>query len=164
MTAIAHARLTDGSAPYPSRGTAPAADDQMFYKGTLVSRNADDEAIVPVDNDGFNVSGVCQASLDGRDGKPDENADVEHVFGVFGFTVTGDAPKFGDVLYVVDNQTVSLDPDTGRGVAGICVEYRERNVGNQAFVWVGPLAPFIAVVQAAIADFEARIAVLESPP
>jgi len=111
----------------------------MFFKGTLVSLNASGEAIVPVDGDGFGAFGVCQASLDGRAGKPDENADVEVSFGVFGFTVLGTAPKPRDVLYVVDNQTVSLDSDGGaRGVAGICIEYRARNVGNQAFVYVGP--------------------------
>src|SRR5688572_25097466 len=130
MTAIASTRLSDHATPYPARGTAPAADNQMFFKGTIVSLNASGEAIVPVDGDGFHAYGVCQASLDGRTGKPDENADVEVEFGVHGWNILGTTPKPRELLYVVDNQTVSIDSDGGaRGVAGVCIEVREMTGG-----------------------------------
>lgn len=145
MTATTTARLTDGSAPLPSMGTLSSAANQFFPKGTLVSRNGDGRAIAPTDGDGFHVAGVANATFDNRTGSEaggsNDDLDVEVTYGVFGFILEeGSAtPAPGDPLYVVDNQTVSANPDDGdggdpRGIAGVHVFTRD----GETFVGVGP--------------------------
>jgi hypothetical protein len=64
----------------------------------------------------------------------DDSGVVEIDYGVFGFAYTG-TPIPGDTVYVVDNQTVSDDSDTGsRGVAGCCTEVRY----GLCYVWMNP--------------------------
>ena len=49
MTATATLRFTEMSAPLPAMGTLMSAADQLFLKGTLVSRDDDGRAVVPED-------------------------------------------------------------------------------------------------------------------
>ncbi len=139
MTAIASARLTDAGPPTPTMGTLPSAANQLFYKGTMVSHDANGRAVVPTDADGLNAAGVSNATFDNRTGSEagglDDDLDIEIMFGVYGFTILGSNPIIGDLVYVVDNQTVSLDSlDGTRGVAGYVSEVREHAGVDQAFI------------------------------
>jgi len=147
MTAIANLRLeTDFVGDLPRKGTAPMAANTLIQGKTLVSLNAAGNAVAPTDGDGFAVYGVSSATYDNRTGSEAGglagDADVEVEFGVFGFAyVSADGvPEPGDKLYVVDNQTVSVDSSGGaRGFAGICSEVRVNTVGtSQAYLWIGP--------------------------
>lgn len=158
MTAIANARLTEMGPPSPARGTVPSAADQLFYKNTLVSRDANGRAVVPADGDGLQALGVAQATFDNRTGSEaggtDDDLDIELQYGVFGFDIESTNPLPGDLVYVVDNQTVSVANSGGSGLRGVCgyvSEVREVNGVSQAFVLV---APHIAAIGQAIADLE----------
>lgn len=157
MTAIANARPTEFGPPSPAVGTAPSAADQLFYKNTLVSRDAEGRAVVPSDGDGFNAYGVARALFDNRTdseaGGDDDDLDVDFLYGVFAFDIDGDDPLPQDTVYVVDNQTVSVDNSGGsglRGVAGIVSEVRAVNGRNQAFVHITPAVVALAAAVEAL--------------
>lgn len=141
MTAATTFRPTDRSAPIPAMGTIAAAANKLFYGGTMVSRDAAGRGDVPTDGQGFPVVGVSVATIDNRTAGPHGGAadavDVDLLYGVFGFKFEDAAALPGQVVYVVDNQTVSTDSDTGaRGVAGVCVELRD----GLCWVFISPLA------------------------
>ncbi len=145
MASATVARLTDASAPVPSMGTLPCAANQLVPKGTIVTRNATGYAVSPssADASGFPAVGVSNATYNNQTGAEagglDGSLDIELCFGVYGFDISGSTPLVGDVLYVVDNQTVSTSSNGGlRGVAGVCVEVREMNGVSQAFCAFGP--------------------------
>lgn len=145
MTAIANARLTERGPLVPALGTIPSAANQQFHKGTLVSRDASGNAVPPTDGDGLNVAGVSQAYYDNRTGSEAGGSagdlDVQVDYGVFALDISGATPVSGQVMYAVDNQTVSADSAGGtRGIAGICTEVGTVNGVSQAFTFVGPLA------------------------
>src|SRR6187455_2328535 len=127
MTVASAHRLTERSAPLPSMGTLYSAANQLFIAGTLVSQDAAGRAVVPSDGDGFNCFGLSRATIDNRTGSPEHGGAADAVeipveFGVFGLDYTGTVPKPGQVVYAVNNATVSTDSDTGaRGIAGVCV-------------------------------------------
>lgn len=135
-------------------GSLKSAADQLFVAGTLVSKDAAGRAVAPEDGDGFNALGVSRATIDNRTGSPEHGGaadavDVEIEYGVFGFAYEGDAPEAQEVVYVVDNQTVSTDSDTGaRGRAGVCVFTRD----SVCFVFVSPLAGLYQGAEATASD------------
>lgn len=141
MTAIANARLTDFAGLTPARGTLPSAANQLFYRKTIVSMNASGDAVVPSDGDGFPALGAASNYYDNRTGSEAGGTagdlDIEVEYGVFGWEyVSADGvPAPRDHVYVVDNQTVSVDSAGGtRGLAGVVSEVRD----GQAFVHMGP--------------------------
>jgi hypothetical protein len=142
MTAATTSRLFESSAPVPSMGTFPSAANQLFLRATMVSRNATGFAVVPTDGDGFPVMGVTRAVVDNRTGSPEHGGaagavDIELDYGVFGMEILGTTPLPNQVVYAVDNQTVSTDSDTGaRGIAGVCVEVRD----GLCYTYISPLA------------------------
>ncbi len=126
---------------HPMRGTHSSAANQLFPKGTIVTRNASGEAVSPstADASGFPALGIAAETLDNRTGSELGGAagacDPDVEYGVKGVAYTGTAPKTGDVVYVVDNQTVSRSSAGGtRGVAGVCSETRD----GQCFVLFSP--------------------------
>lgn len=160
MTAITNARLTEIGPPTPARGTVPAAANQLYYRNTIVSLDANGRAVVPVDGDGLPALGVSQATIDNSTGSPlgglDDSVDVEVTYGVFGFNIAGGSatPLPQQLVYVVDNQTVSVDNSGGAGLRGVCgyvSEVRPVNGVDQAFVLI---APHISAIAKAIADLE----------
>lgn len=160
MTAIATARLTEFGPPSPARGTVPSAANQLFLKNTIVCRDDSGNAVVPVDGQGFRALGVSQHTYDNRTGSEAGgdagDLDVELQFGVFGFDIEdgSDDPLPGQLVYVVDNQTVSVDNSGGAGLRGACgfvSEVRQVNGVDQAFVMI---APHIAGIAQALADLE----------
>jgi len=127
--------------------TAPSAANQLFPKGTIVTRNATGYAVSPstADVSGFPALGVSKATYDNRTGAEAGGTagdlDVEIDPGVHAFAYTGTAPIVDDLVYVVDNQTVSTSDLGGtRGYAGVVTEVRTMNGTAKAFVQMGPNA------------------------
>jgi hypothetical protein len=124
--------------------------------GTIAVVNSDGNVQAPVDGDGFNACGILVADVDNRattelgGGAGAVNAAVN--YGTFGVGYTGTAPKPGQVVFVVDNQTVSIDSDSSqRGIAGLCVEQRN----GMAYVAMGPqVVGMIAIAAAEAADLD----------
>ena len=137
MTATTTYRLTKRAGLYPARVTLPMAAATLIRGGTIVCRNASDQAVPGVDGEGFHAVGIAKADFDNTAGLAAAK-DCEAEAGIFGLAYTGTIPTMGDVVYVVDNQTVSLDGASGtRGIAGIVTEV----VGTSIFVWMGPTIP-----------------------
>ncbi|OFV81998.1 MAG: hypothetical protein A2Y78_00240 [Acidobacteria bacterium RBG_13_68_16] len=137
MTATATFRATGRRGLIPAQGTYAVAANVLLLGGTIVTADADGRADVVTA--GQNALGILKATSDNRTTAPEGGAaaavDAEVEFGVFGLAYTGTAPEPGQVVYVVDNQTVSTDSDTGsRGIAGYCVDLS----GGQCWTWMGP--------------------------
>jgi hypothetical protein len=149
MTAIANFRLTDYAGLQPAKGTFEAAADVLFYGGTIATQDANGRADEVTA--GQHALGMVVADTDNRTTSPEGGAagalNVEVRYGVNAWDYTGTAPQTGDIVYVVDNQTVSLDSSNGtRGIAGIVSEVRTDHLGvAQAFVFQGPVAIALAV-------------------
>ncbi|HEY3498175.1 MAG TPA: hypothetical protein VGK73_25930 [Polyangiaceae bacterium] len=141
-------RLPRYTGEIPHKGTSPIAANTLLFKGQIVCEDADGRANVP--GAGRNALGVCAATYNNRTGSPSGGAagavDAEIEYGVQGFTYLGTAPRKGQVVYVVDNQTVSLDPAGSRGIAGVCSETKSGALEDGlCYVFMGPLA--IAMAQ-----------------
>jgi hypothetical protein len=138
----------------PAMGTFPTSANSLYPKGTIVTQSSAGRAVAPATADlsGNPAVGVSKATYNNLTGAEmgglDDSGLVEVDYGVFFFAYTGAAPLTGQVLYVVDNQTVSVDPSTGRGVAGICTEVRTLNGTAKAGVFMGPAASSEAVASA----------------
>lgn len=157
MTAATTARIAETAGRYPAMGTLPSAANQLFYKNTLVARDANGRAVVPTDGDGLPVVGRAIATFDNRIGSEaggtDDDLDIEIVYDITAVEYTGTAPVSGSTMYSVDNQTMSIDSDSGaRGFGGVCTEVRD----GQAFVQLSPLSAVIS----ALLD---RVYALENP-
>lgn len=128
MAAATDYVLTESAGLVPAKGTYGAAANVLLYGGTIVTIDANGHADVVTA--GQHSPGVAVADCDNRTTAPEGGGaaavNCEVAFGVHGLAYTGTAPKPGQVVYVVDNQTVSIDSSSGsRGVAGYCVELRE---------------------------------------
>lgn len=135
MTATTIARnATKSYGALPYKLTMSIAGSINLLKGTIVTADANGRADVPTA--GQDAMGIACADYVNATGSNDA-FDVEVDTGVFSLGVTGTAPKgIGEVLFVVDNQTVSLDSSGGtRGVAGYCVGVDDD---GQARVLMGP--------------------------
>jgi hypothetical protein len=115
----------------PAKGTLSAAAATKFLKGTFVVRDANGRAAAP--GAGLHAHGVAIATQDNTDGAADA-MEIEISYGVHGFLYDGTAPKAGEVVYILDNQTVTLTAGTN-GFAGIVTEVR----GTYVWVWVNPV-------------------------
>lgn len=147
-------RLPRYTGQIPHKGTAPMAANTLLFKGQIVTQDSAGRAAVP--GPGQNAIGVSAATYNNRTGAPSGGAadaiDAEIEYGVQGFAYTGTAPRKGQVVYVVDNQTVSVDPTGSRGVAGICSETKSGALEDGlCYVFMGPLA--IAMAQSLQGSF-----------
>jgi hypothetical protein len=139
MTAATFERTTESAGEIPSKGTLPMAANTRVLRGTIACVDADGRAVAGTDGSGLNAVGKFAESYANLTTSSSGGAagaiDAEIQYGVFGWNYTGTAPKAGQVVYVVDNQTVSIDSDSGqRGIAGYCSELIE----GQCWVWMGP--------------------------
>ena len=140
MTATTHPRNTDFKGVYPARGTYGVAANTLILRGTMVALDSDGRACVATDDNHAHAAvGKASATFDNRTTAPEGGAAdaiyAEVEFGVFGWAFTGTTPKPGQVVYAVDNQTVSLDSDSGtRGLAG----YVSQVIGTTCYVLMGP--------------------------
>jgi hypothetical protein len=140
------ARLTDHGPLVPAMGTFPSSANTLYPKGTIVTLSDAGRAKSPTTADlsGDPALGVSKATFLNRTGDEmgglDDSGFIEVDYGIHFFDISGTTPLTNQVVYVVDNQTVSLDPSTGRGVAGICTEVRTLNGVAQCGVFMGPTA------------------------
>lgn len=147
MASRTESRLTDRGPIVPSMMTLASKANTLYPRDTIVTRDEDGRAESPstADVSGLPAVGISKATFDNRTssemGGLDDSGQIEVDCGVFGFDLVGATPLPGDRVYVVDNQTVSVDPAGGRGFAGIVSEVRVGSSGaSQAFVWMGPAA------------------------
>lgn len=152
MASATRYRLKDFAGLTPARGTEPVAANTLLVGGTMVCRNASGYIQAPVDGDGFNVVGILAEDVDNRTttdlggGAGAKDATIE--YGVFAMGYTGTLPKSSQVVYSVDNQTVSIDSDSaGRGIAGIVSEVRDGVV----YVLFSPVIAGMITIEAAVA-------------
>lgn len=153
MAATTTVRVTEFAGLVPARGTGPVYANTRLISGTIVCVDPTTGDLVAggtVEN--ANAIGKCSANYDNlttsRSGGAAGAIDAEVEFGVFGWAYTGNAPKAGQVVYVVDNQTVSLDSDSGaRGIAGYCSELRN----GKCYVLMGPTVVGQIVIAADVA-------------
>lgn len=133
MSSTNFARMKGQDGPrHPMMGTFGSAANQFFAFRTIVTRDGAGRAVSPssADVSGLPAMGISNASIDNRTssdlGGAADAKNVEVDYGVKALDYTGTAPIPGEVVYVVDNQTVSSDSLGGaRGIAGICVEQRD---------------------------------------
>ncbi len=141
MTATTVARLPKTSGILPAKGTMGIAANTLLLKGTLAVKDTNGYANVPAA--GRNAVGVLASTYDNRttsrysSGAAAEiNAEID--FGEFEFPYSGTAPKMGEVLFVIDNQTVGVDSSGGtRGTAGYCVNPPDTTAGTVR-LYIGP--------------------------
>lgn len=139
MTATALAIATPFKGLVPAKGSYPIASNVKILSGTIVCVNATGFAVVGTDNDmAFPAVGKASSTVDNRTTADSGGAAgaeyVEVEFGVHGWAYAG-TPVVGQVVYVVDNQTVSTDSDSGtRGIAG----YVSEMVDGKCYVQMGP--------------------------
>jgi hypothetical protein len=150
MTATTVERLPKYAGPYAGKGTHGIAENTLLLKGTIVTQDSAGRAAVPAA--GQPAIGVASATYDNRTtsdlGGAADAKDAEVQYGVFGWAYTGTAPKPRQIVYVVDNQTVSLDPTGNRGIAGVVTEVRD----SLAYVFMGPHASAFASADVADVD------------
>ena len=133
--------------PIPAQGSYPMAANTLIPGGTLVTIDSSGNANSPATNDasGNPAVGIAKLTYNNKTGSPAGGSagdlTCEVVYGVGGFAISGTTPKARDRVYVVDNQTVSIDQNGTRGFAGVVIEVRTINGVAQAFVFVGPIAP-----------------------
>jgi hypothetical protein len=143
MSDITAERLPKYTGEIPHKGTYATAANTLLYKGQIVTADSAGRAAVP--GAGQNAVGIACATYNNRTGAPSGGAagaiDAQVEYGVQGLAFTGTAPKPGQVVYVVDNQTVSLDPTGSRGVAGVVAETKNGTYDDGlCYVFMGPLA------------------------
>lgn len=121
----------------PARGTYPIAANTRLVKGTMVGPDASGNLVTGTA--AVRIAGKCSAHFDNRTGSEagglagDLDGEVE--YGVFGWTCS-ETPRLGQMLYAVDNQTVSTDSLSGaRPPVGPFSEKRD----GQAFCYSGPM-------------------------
>lgn len=143
-------RLTKSAGEIPSKGTFSMAANTLLFKGQIVTQDSAGRAAVP--GAGQNAVGIAGATYNNRTGAPSGGAadaikaEVEH--GVQALNFTGIAPKPGQVVYVSDNQTVTLNPTGSLGVAGICAETKNATGDDgQCYVFMGPVAIALALAE-----------------
>jgi hypothetical protein len=157
MTAATDTRASSYVGLLPSKGTLPIAANVLILGGTIVCRNATGYAVVGADdNNAFPAVGLAAADIDNRTTAPGGGGagaeNVEVIYGVHELFFTGSTPVPGQVVFVVDNQTVSTDSDAGtRGIAG----YVSEVVGTSVYVQMGPtIAGQIVIAAAEAADLD----------
>lgn len=142
-------RTTDDGPKLPAMGTLSSAANQFFAGGTIVQRDANGRAVSPGDADvsGLPAFMVATSTIDNRTNSTqfpntglDDGALVEGTFGSHAFAISGTTPVEGQPLFVVDNQTLSLDSLNGtRGPAGICVQVQTVNNTIKVYCLFGPV-------------------------
>lgn len=134
MTVATNQILDTNKGRHPMVGTWPIAASTRLLKGWSVARDASGNLVAPTDGDGFPVIGIAQADYDNSTGSAGD-VDAQVDYGVFERSYTGTAPVALQVVYSVNNYTVSTDSAGGtRGIAGIVTEVRN----SKAFVMTGP--------------------------
>lgn len=150
MTAATCFRDTEFAGTVPAKGTYDVAANVLLIGGTICTIDSDDRADVVTASQ--NACGILVSDADNRTTAPEGGgagaikADV--MFGVFGLEYDGTAPEPGQVVYVLDNQTVTATNSGTLGIAGYCTETRN----GQCYVLMGPAVVGQIVIAAAEAS------------
>lgn len=150
MAAETNARVTPHGGPYPVVGTYPIAANEEIIDGCFVALDSNKRAVdYSDDGNGYHIVGVARAGFDNRTTAPSGgaaealSADVD--FGVFSFGYSGTAPKPGQIVYGVDNQTVAISSTSVvsgyRGAAGVVTQV--NTTAGTCRVYVSPLTAAI---------------------
>ncbi len=142
MASTGVARLTKFAGLTPAMGTYPLAADTVVVKGTLVTINAAGNALD--DGSGVRCVGVAAHTVNNATGSENGGlaggASVDTNYGIHEF-VCADADVLpGDIMYAVDNQTVTKNPVTGGCVVGT---YHETGSDGKKYVNVSTLVPAV---------------------
>lgn len=156
MTATTQYRMTPTAGEYPHRGTLEVAANTLCLGGTIACVNSDgrttpgalDAGLAAIGKYSHTSANLTTSESGGAAGAV--SADIE--YGVFGWAYSGTAPKPGQVVFVLDNQTVTIDSNAGaRGIAGYCAEL----VDGLCWVYMGPtVAGQIVIAAAEAADLD----------
>lgn len=139
MTATSTYRATPWAGEFPHRGTFAVAANTFCLGGTIACVDADGRTTPGALNAGLNavgkyghhVANLTTSESGGAAGAVD--ADIQ--YGIFGWLYDGTVPEPGQVVFVLDNQTVTIDSNAGaRGIAGYCAELRD----GLCWVLMGP--------------------------
>lgn len=124
-----------------NHGSLPVKANTKYPKGTMVARDANGRAARPAA--GLKIHGISEGDFDNTASGPSGVAGLDDAFycelsiGVGEFDYDGSAPKADEVVYAVDNHTVSLDSDGGtRGIAGVCTE---TGASGKVVVYIDPV-------------------------
>jgi len=135
-----------------SHGTYPIAANTLCLGGTIACVNASGETVPGALNAGFNAVGKYKAEYDNRTTAPYGGAagalkaDVDYQ--ICAWSYNGRKPIKGEVVFVYDNQSVSVDSNSSqRGIAGYVYEV----VGDEIYVSMGPDAVAQIVIASAVA-------------
>jgi len=106
------------------RQLALPASNLRFYRGALVAFNGTNNYLVKAaDTAAMKVAGVVAQSTDLTGASAGAERVEVYREGVFTFAVSGTAPKLGDKVYVVDDQTVGIAATTTNDVpVGVVVD------------------------------------------
>lgn len=124
----------------PAHGTFGLAANTILYRGTMACLDSADRLAAPAA--GLDAVGVVEQTYRNRttdlSGGAAGAVDGQVRYGVHGYQVHGTTPRPRQVVYVYDNQTVTIDPEGGLGIAGIVSEVRSENGVTKAYVYQGP--------------------------
>lgn len=140
MTAATVSRLTDHVANPPRLKTLPMVASFLALKGCMVTIDANGRAapVTAPGATGLNVTGVpMHADADNSAGANDD-LDIELDVGIFAFFIEGATPVADDLVYAVDNQTVSVVEDDGGGFDRGKAGYVTKVVGTLCYVNINP--------------------------
>ncbi len=167
MADSTHTINTSGGPSVPSKGTFDVAANTLCLRGTIACINSDGRTTPGAANTANNAAGVYSSTVDNRSTAPEGGAagalEAEVEYGVKELAFSGATPKPGQVMFILDNQTVTTDSNSSqRGIAGYCSRV---NSTTKCDVWMGPhvVAQIILAssVAADVSTAEAAIDALE---
>lgn len=141
---------SDNASPVVLRCALPAAANELIRKGCIVCRDSDGRAVEGANGEGLPAMGWAEAVCDNRTTAPEGGGagaiNCEIACGQRAWGYNGTKPKVGQVVFVYDNCTVTLDSNGGAN--GLC-GYVSDVVGSQIFVLMGPTVVGQIVIAAA---------------
>lgn len=136
MASTLTAKLTRFAALTPNMGTYAVDADTVIPKGAIVTIDADQIALA--DGSGVRCVGIAVATANNRAALGEVNVRVQTQYGIHELICLDDDALPGDVVYAVDNVTVTTDPSSGGCVVGT---FHERDPEGNAWVNVTTLVP-----------------------
>jgi hypothetical protein len=158
MTAAVSQVLTGNRGDYPRILCVPVAANTLIESGWQVEITSTGYVQPAGTGSGLRVLGIAEHSIDNRTAATGGAAGAAFLnvrAKVAVLKYDGTAPKVNDVVFALDNQTVTLDSDTGaNGISGI-VTYVDT-VAGEVGVYMGPhVAGLIAIGSVVAADVAA---------
>lgn len=161
MTATSTMRDTSHAGYTPTRMQYGMRANTLIMAGWIVCLDSSGNATYGGGTGALNAVGCASSTVSNLTTSPlGGGAGAESIpvdFGVHRLLYTGTAPKPGAVVFVVDNQTVSTDSDSGgRGIAGQVIQIDS----DEGACWVA-MGPHVVGMIAIGADVAADVATLQ---